>query len=215
MLEMNNETYEEIGLFLEMVKKISKSELKFDIPLGILSPSVYMCTKRSTIEEWGNAILSEIFSSTIISERFEVISGANNVKDLLIKKDKEVYNFHLELIEDYFTNYKDVEGEDLLDISNFTEVYFDSMEIGSVTFKSSLFTDEMIKDKNIELLVPFLIMDKYGLRYDSFISSEIDEYLNFTVWYLFSGGNDFLDYLPHDITRERIYKYFTKMIVKE
>lgn len=215
MLEVNNEIYEEIKLFLEMVGKISNSELKIEIPLSILSPSIYMSSERSTIEEWGNTILSEIFSSTIISERFEVISGANNVKDLLIEKDRGEYDFHLDIIEDYLVNYEDVGNGDLLDRSRFFEMYFDSMEIGKITFKSSLFTDEISEDKDIKLLVPFLIMDKYDLRYESFISAEIDEGLNFTVWYLFSGRDDFLEYLPNNITREDIYKFFTKMIVKE
>lgn len=206
MLEINKETSEQISLILEIVKKVSESNLSLELPLALLSPSIYLNTNRGDIEEWGDSVLSEIFTQTIISESVDYFCDGEEIVDILKEKSISFYEYLVEVAEEFFS-YSMEDGDiDIEEKDAYVAGYFDELSVGKVTFKSSLFTRDAFNDISMGFSIPFFVVSRYELEYDFFISTEVDENLNFTIWCLKSDREEFKSALTAYIDKKDAYK---------
>lgn len=210
MLEINSELVNELKMCLTMINMLSEYNADFKISLSTLSPR--LCDLG--IEEWGNEVMSEIFCQTITVSDTVIVDDGEEVISIMLDKDPSVYAHFKEIADSYMYEHKqnyELE-DDEVDEDEICTQFFASLELGVLRFKSSLFSKDTFKGNNYELIVPIFVCNKYELSENFLLATEIDDEHYFTIWYVMTGGDEFLSYHSSYVERQDIYDALYDMV---
>ena len=198
MIEINSETSNLMLCVFNALRKISQSDFNFEVPLSLLSPSMYLTFNPGHIEDWVDAVMSELFEQTIISESEIILSNSYETESFLKERNESLYYTHLCTAQDFFSQRLEIWCIDAEDDEEeeYVRDYFYRLDFGKVTFKSSLFTKDMIGNPYIRACIPLFVVSRYDLECENFIAANLDDNLNFTIWYLNTGEGEFKSEIP-------------------